>query len=104
MVALLSIEAEWHVCGEARDGAETLRKASQLLPDVVLLDVNLPDMNGLEIARCLRIQQPNVKILIVSHHDPIQLLPRAIEMGANWCLDKGCLGKELLPRIKALIS
>jgi YesN/AraC family two-component response regulator len=48
MVGLLSTEAEWRICGEARTGAETLLKASQSLPDIVLLDVNLPDMNGLE--------------------------------------------------------
>jgi DNA-binding response OmpR family regulator len=46
---------------------------------------------------------PNTKILIVSQHDPLQLLPSALEAGADGCLDKGCLGKELLPKIKALI-
>lgn len=102
MVGLLSTVAEWCVCAEARDGAEALKKASQLLPDIVLLDVNLPDVNGLEIARRLRTQVPMAKILIISQHDPTQLLPRAIEAGADGCLDKSCLGTELLPRIKAL--
>lgn len=102
MVRLLSTESKWRVCGEAIDGAETLQKASQLLPDLVLLDVNLPDINGLEITRRLRTQVPKTKILIVSQHDPMQLLPRAIEAGADGCLDKGCLGTELLPSIKAL--
>jgi DNA-binding NarL/FixJ family response regulator len=103
MVGLLSTEAQWHICGEAKTGAETLLKASQLLPDIVLLDVSLPDINGLEIARRLRVQMPKIKILIVSQHDPMQLLPRALEAGADGCLDKGCLGKELLPKIKVLM-
>jgi two-component system, NarL family, response regulator NreC len=102
ILGLLSTVEEWRVCAEARNGAETLQKASQLLPDVVLLDVNLPDINGLEIARRLRAQMPMAKILIVSQHDPKQLLPRAIDAGADGCLDKSCLGTELLPEIKAL--
>jgi DNA-binding NarL/FixJ family response regulator len=98
---VLSSEAAWQVCGEARNGVETLHKASQLQPDLVLLDVSLPDVSGLEIARLLRTEMPAAKILIVSQHDPTQLLLRAIEAGADGCLDKGCLGTELLPAIKA---
>jgi DNA-binding NarL/FixJ family response regulator len=100
---LLSTEAELYVCGEAKNGAETVHKASQLQPDLVLLDVNLPDVSGLEIARRLRTEIPKAKILIISQHDPKQLLPLAIEAGADGCLDKGCLGSQLVPKIKALI-
>jgi DNA-binding NarL/FixJ family response regulator len=102
VIGLLSTEAGCYVCGEARNGAETVQKATQLHPDLVLLDVSLPDINGLEVARRLRIEIPDAKILIVSQHDPSRLLPRAIEAGADGCLDKGSLGTELLPRIRAL--
>jgi DNA-binding NarL/FixJ family response regulator len=102
VVGLLSIQAEWSVCGEARNGAETIQEASRLQPDLVLLDVNLPDASGLAIARRLRTDLPKVKILMISQHDPKQLLPRALEAGADGCLDKVSLGSELLAKIRAL--
>jgi DNA-binding NarL/FixJ family response regulator len=104
IASVLSFEARWQVCGEARDGAETMQKATLLRPDLVLLDVNLPDVSGLEIARFLRAEVPTAKILLVSQHDPTHLLPRAIEAGANGCLDKGCLGAQLLPAIRACLA
>jgi DNA-binding NarL/FixJ family response regulator len=103
IIGLLSTEEKWVVCGEARNGAETMLEASRLRPDLVLLDVNLPDISGLVIARRLRTELPKVKIFIISQHDPKQLLPRAIEAGADECLDKVSLGSELLPKIRALI-
>jgi DNA-binding NarL/FixJ family response regulator len=104
IVALLSAEAEWSVCGEAKNGAEAMHEANRLQPDLVLLDVNLPDTSGLAIARRLRAEMPKVKILMISQHDPKQLSPRAIEAGADGCLDKVSLGSELLPKIRALIQ
>ena len=68
----------------------------------MLLDVNLPDANGLELARRLRADFPKIRILVISQHDPVLLLPRAIEAGANGCLDKGRLGMDLLPAIERI--
>jgi YesN/AraC family two-component response regulator len=69
-VGLLSSETGWKVCGEAKDGSEALQKARELLPDLILLDVSMPGMNGLEVARLLR-QLPEAKTLVISQHDPI---------------------------------
>ena len=66
LITLLSSETSWKVCGEARNGAETLQKAQELLPDLILLDVSMPDMNGLEVARRLRLAIPKTKILVIS--------------------------------------
>jgi DNA-binding NarL/FixJ family response regulator len=102
IVALVSGVRAWTVCGEAASGADTLQKARELQPDLVLLDVNLPDANGLEIARRLRAEFTQIRILVISQHDPKTLLPRAMEAGANGCLDKGRLGIDLLSTIERM--
>jgi DNA-binding NarL/FixJ family response regulator len=96
---ILAPESQWEVCGEARDGAETIQRAGELLPDVVLLDVSMPGLNGLDVARLLREKVPAAKILIMSQHDPVLLLPRAIEAGAHACVDKSHLSTQLLSAI-----
>ena len=99
---LLTSETGLTVCGEARDGAEALQKARELLPDVILLDFSMPGMNELEAARLLRKELPEAKILVISQHDPIHLLPSVVEAGGNACLDKGRLSTDLLPSIKSI--
>src|ERR1700739_3782538 len=93
---LLSTESDWTVCGEARDGSEALQKARELLPDVVLLDVSMPDVSGLEVARRLRLEMPKAKLLIISQHDPRLILPSVLAAGGNGCLDKGRLAADLV--------
>jgi len=102
IVALLSRVRALTICGEAVNGADTLQKTRELQPDLVLLDVNLPDTNGLEIARRLRADFPQIRILVISQHDPGLLLPQAMEAGANGCLDKGRLGVDLLAAIEKM--
>jgi DNA-binding NarL/FixJ family response regulator len=99
--AILSSETTWEVCGEAIDGTDTLLKARELLPDMILLDISMPGINGLDAARLLRKEVPGAKILVISQHDQTQLLPRVIEAGAHACVDKSCLSTDLLPTIKS---
>jgi DNA-binding NarL/FixJ family response regulator len=99
---ILLSEASWEICGEARDGAEALRKARELLPDLIILDISMPGLNGLELASLLRQEVPAAKILVISQHDPIVLLPRAVQAGAHACVDKDRLGTTLLPTIKGI--
>jgi DNA-binding NarL/FixJ family response regulator len=77
VVYLLSTEAEWHACGETRNGAETVHKASQIQPDLVLLDVNLPDVSGLEKSPPFTDRNTEGQDSDISQHDPTQLLPPA---------------------------
>ena len=100
--ALLSYAANCEVCGEAVDGADGLQKARETLPDLILVDVSMPGPDGLETARLLRQAMPEVKLIIMSQHDPVQLLPRAIEAGAHACVDKGRLDSDLLATIESL--
>jgi two-component system response regulator NreC len=90
------------VCGEARDGEEGIQKALELLPDLILLDISMPGLNGFEVSRRLRQQVPDAKILIMSQNDPSQVLPGAIEAGAQGCVDKSNLNAELLSIIDKL--
>ena len=99
---ILASKKNWNVCGEARDGMEAIRKARELLPDLILLDVSMPGLNGLEAARLLRQGIAHTKILLMSQYDPVPLLPRAIQAGANGCVDKNRLGTDLLPCIERI--
>ena len=104
VIAMLSSATGLEICGEAKNASEALRKARELLPDLILLDISMPGINGLEAARHLRQEVPNAKILVMSEHDPIRLLPTALEAGAHACVDKGCLSTELLPTIEKVMG
>ena len=99
---ILASKKNWNVCGEARDGMEAIRKARELLPDLILLDISMPGLNGLEAARLLRREIANTRILLMSQYDPIPLLPGAIQAGANGCVDKSRLGTDLLSCIEGI--
>jgi DNA-binding NarL/FixJ family response regulator len=102
VIALLSAEPDWEICGEAVDGAEALLKAPELRPDVILLDVSMPGISGLEVARLLRQDLPKTWILVMSQYDPVQLLPRVIAAGADGCIDKNRLATDLVASIKKI--
>jgi DNA-binding NarL/FixJ family response regulator len=90
------------VCGEALKGVEAIRKAGELRPDLILLDVVMPGMNGLDVATVLRQELPRTKILLMSAEDSEVLLPSAIRAGADGCVDKGRLSTDLLPAIRRI--
>ena len=102
-VGILSSEKDLEVCGEAKDGSEALQKARELLPDLILLDISMPGMNGLEAARLLRNEVRQAKILVISQHDPLQLLPSVIAAGADGCIDKSRLSADLVASIKKIV-
>lgn len=102
VIGLLLSEASWEICGEASDGSEALAKARALLPDVILLDVSMPGLNGLEVARRLRKEVPQARIIVMSQHDPAHLLPGVMAAGGDACLDKSRLAADLIDSIKNL--
>jgi DNA-binding NarL/FixJ family response regulator len=102
VIRLLSPQTDWQICGEATNGSEAIEKARELAPDLILLDISMPGMNGLEAARLLRKESPTVKILVISQNDPKLLLPQVLAAGADGCVDKGRLGSDLIGSIKSV--
>ncbi len=104
ITGILSKQRDWEVCGEAEDGVQTFQKASELNPDVVLLDVMMPGASGLQAARVLRAQSPHVKIIIMSEHDPNHLVSHAIQAGADACVDKARIASDLVTTIRGVTA
>jgi two-component system, NarL family, response regulator LiaR len=102
--AMLSTEAGFEVCGDAAHGHQALERARQLLPDLVLLDVHMPESDGFQVARQLRLEFPKLKVLIMSQGDAAMILPAALKIGADGCLDKAYLGSELARRLRQLLE
>ena len=94
--SLLSQRAEWVICGEARNGAEAVEMAAELKPDVVILDLTMPVMNGFEAASRIRKIAPATKIVVFSMHD---MPTTAREIGADAFVGKSSLSTELQPAI-----
>ena len=104
VIDILASRKNWEVCAEAQDGEEAIQKAQESRPDVILLDISMPGMNGLEVARAIRHEFADAKILIMSQHDPASLLPSAIQAGANGCVDKSRLATDLLSSIESVVG
>jgi two-component system, NarL family, response regulator NreC len=102
VMKILASKPNWEVCGEAKDGMEAIQKARELLPDIILLDISMPGLDGLETARRLRQEVADAKILIMSQHDPVQVLRGALQSGAHGCVDKSHLGTDLLSSIESV--
>jgi DNA-binding NarL/FixJ family response regulator len=98
---LLEVREGWEVIDEAADGIEAVEKADRLNPDVILLDISMPKMNGLEACRLIRKTQPSSEILIVTQHDSPQMMREALEAGAWGYVVKSNAGRDLLEAVQA---
>jgi DNA-binding NarL/FixJ family response regulator len=86
---LLERQDSWKVCGEASNGKEAIERAQQAAPDVIVLDFQMPEMNGLDAAKEIRRQSPEVPILMVTLHMSPQLEDQARRVGIRGACDKG---------------
>ena len=101
--SLLESRKEWDICGEAVDGRDAVNKAKELKPDVVVLDISMPHLNGFEAARLIRAEVPQSKILILSQHNASEMLQPALDAGARGYVSKSEVSRDLLPAIEAII-
>src|SRR5258708_18941332 len=92
---LLAGHPGWEVIGEASDGMEAVDKADSLRPDVMVLDVTMPRMNGLEACRVIRRKAPGLEILFVTQHDSPQMMREALEAGVRRDVVKSDAGRGL---------
>ena len=91
------------VIGEVSDGLEAVRKAEELKPDLILLDIGLPTMNGIEAARQIREISPGSKILFVSQESSADTVQEALNTGASGYVVKTKAGSDLLAAIEAVM-
>jgi DNA-binding NarL/FixJ family response regulator len=102
LVALLHQQLDWQVCGEAGDGREAVDKAQQLKPDVVILDIGMPSLNGLEATRQILKTNPHARILILTLHDSDQVVRDVLNAGARGFLLKSDAARDLVAAVEAL--
>jgi DNA-binding NarL/FixJ family response regulator len=102
--ALVGADPEFAIVGEARDGRTALRLAMQLEPDVVVLDISLPEMNGIELAAALRAERPECRILVLTVHEERAYLRQLLDLGVGGYLLKRSAGDELSRAIRAVAA
>jgi DNA-binding NarL/FixJ family response regulator len=102
LYALLQRHEGWEVCGEAIDGREAVEKSKQLKPDVVIIDVGMPNLNGLDATRRILQQDPNAKIIVLTVTDADQVIREALDAGARGFVLKSDAARDLVSAIEAL--
>jgi DNA-binding NarL/FixJ family response regulator len=101
---VLEIRNDLQIVGEASDGLEAVRKAKELQPDLILLDIDLPTLNGIQVARRLRDLVPQARILFVSVESSADVVREALNMGGSGYVYKLHVGSELLPAIETVLA
>jgi DNA-binding NarL/FixJ family response regulator len=92
----------WEVVGEASNGVEALQKAESLQPDVMVLDITMPKLNGLEVCRLTRQRTPGIEVLFVTQHDSPQMMKEALGAGAKGYVVKSNAARDLLEAIEVV--
>ena len=101
---MLQKQSEFQIIANARDGAEAVQQARQLQPDLILLDIGLPKLNGIEAARRIGEVSPTSKILFVSENRSPDIAEEALNTGAGGYVVKSDAASELLPALKAVLE
>src|SRR5271155_3984561 len=104
VASLLKDNPDWEVICEASDGLEAVQRAEELKPDLIVLDIGLPKLNGLDAARQIRLLSPNSKILFLSQESSADVAQEAFKLGALGYVVKAHSGTELLLAVQAVLE
>ena len=102
--ALLAVMAPLEVVGEAESGADAIEMVGRCQPDLLLVDISLRDMNGLELTRLLRGQYPSLKVLVLSMYDNYEYVSESVRAGASGYVLKNSPSREIIAAIEAIAS
>ncbi len=100
VISLLSGHPEYEVCGQAVDGRDAIEKARELKPDVVIMDVSMPTLNGLEATRVIRSVIPSCEVIILSQHDSPEMARQAFRSGARGYVIKASVSQNLVAAVE----
>jgi DNA-binding NarL/FixJ family response regulator len=100
--ALLQGHAGWEICGEAIDGRDAVDKAAQLKPDLVILDIGMPNLNGLDAARQILRAEPQTRVLVLTIDESEQVMREVLSTGARGFLLKSDAARDLVAAVEAL--
>lgn len=101
---LLELEGEFKVIAEAADGIECINKLATVRPDVLLLDINMPNMNGLEVLQKMKEMKMKIKVLILTIHSEVEYLLKAVDIGVSGYLLKDSESAELKKAITTVVN
>lgn len=101
---LLEFDGSIEVIEEASDGIECLQKLEKIHPDILLLDINMPEMNGIEVLEELKKREDPLKVLILTVHSEVEYLVKAVDIGANGYILKDSGSSELKQAINVIMS
>ena len=104
LASLLIRHEGWEICGEANDGREAVEKVRQLKPDVIIIDIGMPNLNGLDAPRRILQEDPTAKIIVLTVTDADQVIREALDAGARGFVLKSDAARDLVTAIEALES
>jgi DNA-binding NarL/FixJ family response regulator len=100
---LLAMRADWQVCGEASSGLEAIEKSAELEPDIIVMDVSMPQMDGLEATRGILKRNPDQKIVMYTMHDSEDFACAAMRAGAQATVRKSSTPEQLCKAIDSVL-
>ena len=102
--SLLAVMAPLEVVGEAENGVDAIEMVGRCQPDLLLVDISLKDINGLELTRLLRSQYPSLKVLVLSMYDNYEYVSESVRSGASGYVLKNAPSREIIAAIEAIVS
>ena len=104
LCAVLAGQTGWQVCAEVADGRAAVERAGELKPDVAVLDVSMPNLNGLDAARQIRKASPRTQVIILTMHDSEDLARKVLDLGVLGYLLKSDAGRDLVTAVQSVLN